>query len=97
MDPYRGQSHKLPDDSQELRANAIQRMRELHEQKMQTKRKSEMVDRMNDGRRALRRGGQRGDVVGPGKRKREAEAFAPNPRPRIGDRPVGPQQFRIAT
>jgi hypothetical protein len=98
--PYRGQSHKLPDDShpqQQLRANAIQKMRELHEQKMQTKRKSEMVDRMNDGRRALRRGGQRGDVVGPGKRKREAEVFAPNPRQRIGDRPAGPQQFTIAT
>ena len=98
--PYRGQAHKLPshdDDSHELRANAIQRMRELHEQKMQTKRKSEMLDRKDDLGRAIRRGGQRGDVVGPGKRKREAEDFFPNPRQRISDITSKLQRFSIAT
>ena len=95
--PFRGQSHKLPDDSHELRANAIQRMRELHEQRMQTKRKSEMLDRKDDLGRAIRRGGARGDVVGPGKRKREEEEFAPDPRRRVGAGPTGPQRFSIAT
>ena len=79
---------------------AIQRMRELGHQGEQARRGREMVDRMSDLGRALRRGGRTGDVVGPGKRKRERDRFAPNPRPgvpRLGDRPPGPQQFNIAT
>ena len=97
--PFSGRAQRLPEDNQgsNLRANAIQRMREIHEQGMQRRRGREMVDRMGDLGRALRRGGARGDVVPLGKRKRDAEVFAPNPRQRIGDRPVGPQLFSIAT
>ena len=94
--PFSGQAQRLPGDNN-LRANAIQRMRELGHQGMQARRGREMVDRQADLGRALRRRGARGDVVGPGKRKREADEFAPNPRQRIGDRPVGPQHFSIAT
>ena len=96
--PFSGQAQRLPAETN-LRANAIQRMRELGHQGMQARRGREMVDRMGDLGRALRRGGQSGDVVAAGKRKREQE-FAPNPRPAmrlLGDRPVGPQQFSIAT
>ena len=96
--PFSGQAQRLPAENT-LRANAIQRMRELGHQGMQARRGREMVDRMGDLGRALRRGGQRGDVVVAGKRKREEE-FTPNPRPAmrlLGDRPVGPQQFSIAT
>ena len=97
--PFTGRAQRLPDDNpgSNLRANAIQRMRELGHQGEQARRGREMVDRMGDLGRALRRGGARGDVVPLGKRKRNAEAFAPNPRKRIGDRPAGPQQFTIAT
>ena len=96
--PFSGQAQRLPAETN-LRANAIQRMRELGHRGEQARRGREMVDRMGDLGRALRRGGQRGDVVVAGKRKREQE-FAPNPRPAmrlLGDRPVGPQQFSIAT
>jgi hypothetical protein len=97
--PFSGRAQRLPneDHGSNLRANAIQRMRELGHQGMQARRGREMVDRMGDLGRAIRRGGQRGDVVPLGKRKRETEEFAPNPRQRIGDRPAGPQQFTIAT
>ena len=64
---------------------------------MQGRKAGEMVDRMNDLGRALRRGGAQGDVAGPGKREREGEEFAPNPRRRMGDRALGPQMFSIAT
>ena len=94
--PFSGRAQRLPDENN-LRANAIQRMRELGHQGMQARRGRDMVDRMRDLGQAIRRGGARGDVVGPGKRKREAEEFAPNPRQRIGERPAGPQQFTIAT
>ena len=80
-----------------MRANAMQRMRELGHQGMQARRGREMVDRQADLGRALRRGGAMGDVVPLGKRKRDAEVFAPNPRQRTGDRAPGPQQFSIAT
>jgi len=96
--PFSGQAQRLPEENN-LRANAIQRMRELGHQREQARRAREMVDRQADLGRALRRGGQRGDVVPLGKRKRDDE-FAPNPRPgmrRTGDRPAGPQQFTIAT
>jgi hypothetical protein len=87
----------LPDEHG-LRANAIQRMQELGHQGMQRRRAGEMIDRMGDLGRALRRGGARGDIVGQGKRKRDdAEEFAPYPRQRVGGRPAGPQQFSIAT
>jgi hypothetical protein len=77
-----------------LREKAIQRMRELGHQHAQTERKSEMLDRQNDMQRAIRRGGARGDVVPLGKRKRESQdAFVP--RRRTGERPTGPQRFRI--
>ena len=96
--PFSGRAQRLPEDQGgNLRANAIQRMRELGHQGEQRRRGREMVDRMGDLGRAIRRGGARGDVVPLGKRKRDAEIFAPNTRQRIGDRPVGPQQFSIAT
>jgi hypothetical protein len=95
--PFRGQAQRLPSDNPDnhtLRANAIQRMRELGHQGMQKRRGREMVDRMGDLGRAIRRGGGAGDVVGPGKRKGDAafgaEIFTPNPRQRIGDRDPGP-------
>ena len=94
---FSGQAQRLPGEDN-LRANAIQRMRELGHQGEQTRRGREMVDRMGDLGRALIRGGAPGNVTGPGKRKRDG--FAPNPRPggrRLGDRPPGPQQFNIAT
>ncbi len=94
-EPFSGRAQRLPDEHG-LRANAIQRMRELGHQGMQKRRASEMLDRKDDMGRALRRGGARGDVVGLGKRKRDAEEFAPNPRQRKGDRPVGPQRFSIS-
>ena len=74
-------------------------MREIAEQGSQRTRAAEMADRMGDLRRAIRRGGARGDVVGPGKRKREDDRIDPNPsdRPRRGDRLTGPQRFSIAT
>jgi len=72
-------------------------MRELGHQGMQKRRGREMVDRMGDLGRAVRRGGGQGDVVPLGKRKRDPEVFAPNPRQRIGDRIPGPQKFSIAT
>ena len=72
-------------------------MRELGHQGTQRRRGREMVDRMGDLGRALRRGGAMGDVVALGKRKRDTEEFAPNPRQRVGDRPAGPQTFSIAT
>jgi hypothetical protein len=74
-------------------------MQELGDQHIQRRRRREMVDRMGDLGRAIRRGGAPGDVVAPGKRKRdafEAEIFAPNPRQRIGDRDPGPQRFSIS-
>jgi hypothetical protein len=94
--PFSGQAQRLPDEHN-LRANAVQRMREVHEQGMQRRRGREMVDRMSDLGRAIRRGGARGDIVGPGKRKREEEEFAPDPRRRVGAGPAGPQRFSIAT
>lgn len=53
--PFSGQAQRLPEDSQggNLRANAIQRMRALGHQSEQRRRGRDMVDRMNDGRRAL--------------------------------------------
>ena len=96
--PFSGRAQRLPGEN-DLRANAIQRMREIAEQGSQRTRAAEMVDRMGDLRRAIRRGGARGDVVGPGKRKREEDRIDPNPsdRPRRGDRLTGPQRFSIAT
>ena len=98
--PFSGNAQRLPDEAPSstgnLRANAIQRMREVGEQAGQRRRAREMVDRMSDLGRAIRRGGQRGDVVGPGKRKREMEEEF-NPRPRLGNRPTGPQRFSIGT
>ena len=94
--PFSGQAQRLPDENS-LRANAIQRMRELGHQSAQRRRGREMVDRQTDLGRALRRGSTRGDVVGPEKHKRDLEEFAPNPRRRIGDHPPGPQMFSIAT
>jgi hypothetical protein len=101
--PFRGQAQRLPGDNPDnhtLRANAIQRMRELGHQGMQRRRGREMVDRMGDLGRAIRRGGSAGDVVGPGKRKGDAafgaEIFTPNPRQRIGERNPGPQRFSIS-
>ena len=70
-------------------------MRELGHKGEQHRKGREMVGRMGDLGRAIRRGGAQGDVVGPGKRKNE-EVFAPNPRRRTGDRPTGPQSFDIA-
>ena len=98
--PFSGQAQRLPGEGSQgnLRANAIQRMRELGHQGEQRGRAREMVDRQADMGRALRRGGARGDVQDLGKRKRDQE-FVPNPRPamrRMGDRPSGPQQFDIA-
>jgi hypothetical protein len=84
----------LDDGGGGLREKATQRMRELGHQHAQTERKSEMLDRQNDMQRAIRRGGARGDVVPLGKRKRESQdAFVP--RRRTGERPTGPQRFRI--
>lgn len=94
--PFSGRAQRLPGEN-DLRANAIQRMREIAEQGRQRARAAEMVDRMGDLRRAMRRGGARGDVVGPGKRKREEDTFEPNPRARRGDISTGPQRFSIAT
>ena len=78
-----------------LRAQAIQRMREIGHQGMQARRRTEMVERMNDGRRAIRRGGAMGDVVGPGKRKNEGPPQEFRPRQRVGERPAGPQMFSL--
>ena len=96
--PFSGRAQRLPEDDGggNLRANAIQRMREIGHQSAQRRRAREMLDRQADLGRALRRGGARGDVVGTGKRKRD-DAFVPNPRRRTGDRPPGPQEFSIAT
>ena len=94
--PFSGTGSRLPGES-DTRANAIQRMREIAEQSRQRGRASEMVDRMGDLRRAVRRCGAQGDVVGAGKRKRETDTFEPNPRTRRGDRTAGPQRFTIAT
>ena len=91
--PFAGQAQRL-DGGGGLREKAVQRMRELGHQHAQTERRSEMLDRQNDLQRAIRRGGARGDVVPLGKRKRESQdAFVP--RRRTGERPSGPQQFRI--
>ena len=90
--PFSGRAQRLPEENSggNLKANAIQRMQELGHQGMQGRRGREMVDRMGDLGRALRRGGEQGDVIGLGKRKR-ANEFDPNPRRRT------PQQFSIAT
>ena len=81
--PFTGRAQRLPDEnpSGNLRANAVQRMQELGHQSNQARRGREMVDRMGDLGRALRRGGEQGDVTGLGKRKR-ANEFDPNPRRR---------------
>ena len=94
--PFSGTGSRLPGES-DTRANAIQRMREIAEQSRQRGRASEMVDRRGDLRRAVRRGGQQGDVVGAGKRKRDDDTFEPNPRTRRVERLAGPQRFTIAT
>ena len=97
--PFSGQAQRLPEENggSNLRANAIQRMREIGHQSAQRRRGREMLDRQADLGRALRRGGAMGNVVGPGKRKRDENEFQPNPRRRMGDRPPGPQMFSIAT
>jgi len=98
--PFSGRAQRLPDEAPSstgnLRANAIQRMREVGEQALQRRRAREMIDRRNDLGRAITRGGAMGDVVAPGKRKREMEDEF-NPRPRMGNRPAGPQRFSIGT
>ena len=78
--PFTGQAQRLPPQGGEnnLRANAMQRMRELGHQSEQRRRGREMLDRQADLGRALRRGGARGDVQDLGKRKREYE-FATEP------------------
>jgi hypothetical protein len=94
--PFAGQAQRLdgPAVGGGLREKAAQRMREIGHQHAQKERKSEMLDRQNDMQRAIRRGGAQGDVVPLGKRKRESQdAFVP--RRRTGDRPTGPQRFRI--
>ena len=94
---FSGQAQRLPSDN--LRANAVQRMREIGHQGDQKRRGREMLDRQADLGRALRRGGATGDVQDLGKRKRQD--IDPNPRKnpirKMGDRPSGPQQFSIAT
>ena len=67
--PFSGQAQTLPADNN-LRAMAIQRMRELGHQGEQARRGREMVDRMSDLGRALRRGGRNEDVVGPGEEEK---------------------------
>ncbi len=96
--PFQGQAQRIPMESAAhgLRANAIQRMRELAERGAQAHQGRETIDRMNDLGRALRRGGAPGDVADPGKRKRGERRFVPNPRRRVGDRPPGPQTFTLA-
>lgn len=78
------------------RAQAIQRMREVGQQGMQNRRRSEMVERVQEGRRAVRRGGAVGDVVSLGKRKLAQEGMpAFQPRQRTGERRAGPQMFSL--
>ena len=91
---FSGQAQRLPDENL-LRANAIQRMQDLAERQKQARRGREMIDRRMDLGRAIRRGGERGDVVGPGRRKREDENRDPNLRRRILDREPGPQRFTM--
>ena len=75
----------------------MQRMRELHEREMQGRGKSEMADRMNDLGRAIRGGGQKGDVAHAGKRKRDEDDYVFVFKQRTRDRQMGPQIFNIAT
>ena len=94
--PFSGQAQRIPDESGAgLRAQALAKMQEVGAQKSQRRRAAEMLDRQGDLRRALRRGGERGDVVPLGKRKNE---FGPGPfsaRQRVQDRPDATQRFTM--
>jgi len=94
--PFSGRAQRLPEEHG-LRAAAISRMRELHEHAMQTQRRHDALDHRQDMARRQRRGGQPGDVVPLGKRKRDDAGPGFNPRPRLGARPTGAQQFNIGT
>ena len=85
------QSHAGP-GADTLRAQALARMQVIGAQKAQRRRAGEMIDRQADLGRALRRGGERGDVVGPGKRKNEFAGGPFAPRQRIER-----EQYSIAT
>ena len=70
-------------------------MEQLHEQSMQNRRGSEMVVRLVELRRAVRRGGAQGVVVHAGRRKNAEEdhAFFPKIRARYRN---GPQTSRVS-
>ena len=73
--PFSGTPQKL---DPELHRLAVQKMADIGYMKMQQSRKREMLDRQDDLRRAIRRGGQRGDVVPLGRRKRETNPLVEN-------------------
>ena len=91
---FTGRSQKLPDEHA-LRENARKRMQELGHSNSQGEKRAAMGERMGDLARAVRRGGATGDVVGPGKRKREGAGPGFVPRRRVGERAPGPQTFTI--
>ena len=103
--PFSGRAQRLPENggdgrdtrNLDLREKAMQRMRELGHQHAQTERKSEMLDRQNDLRRAVRRGGARGDVGVIGEKRKRSQDANPTfaPRRRTGARPEGPQRFTL--
>lgn len=108
--PYAGRGRQLDDlprftghaerigeaHANTLRAAALQRMREVGHQRGQTRRRAEMLERIRDGARAVRRIEGQGEVVPLGKRKR-AQGGMPEfrARQRVGARPAGPQQFSL--
>ena len=92
---FSGRAQRLPDE-RGLRAAAIQRMQELGHAKSQGASSAGMKERMGDLARAVRRGGATGDVVGPGKRKRDSNGPSFVPRRRVGERAPGPQIFTMA-
>ena len=83
--PFSGTPQKL---DPELHRLAVQKMADLGYQKMQQSKKREMLDRQDDLRRAIRRGGKQGDVVPLGRRKRETNPVVEN-QPRRRPRPAG--------
>ena len=92
--PFSGQPQRIGagPGADTLRAQALARMQVIGAQKAQRRRAGEMLDRQADLGRALRRGGERGDVVGPGKRKNEFAGGPFAPRQRIAR-----EQYSIAT
>ena len=83
--PFSGTPQKL---DPELHRMAVEKMADLGRQKTQETRKREMLDRRDDLRRAMRRGGAQGDVVPLGRRKRETNPVVEN-KPRRRPRPSG--------